>query len=647
MDFFELLQNENQLTSSMVSEISSFQQLFSSFSQILDPLLFDFKYPTEASNALLKSLPQTPMLGPYLSTYYLERLDSLIFTVYLPRASSLTQTSPSQYLEYLREIYQANRGFLIDFNALWGSETTEFLINTLKQRFQVLFIKQNDFKNVLLSLFSAELTTFHAHMLNQFSSKLDPAFIAKVQALIDSQPAKTQQDPRLFELISQFSLEFGFLDDLSGILMSLLTDRMARFLKNEIAEGLEFENNETLSHTVQYSQCFLHTFLQNLGVLFSKSTVFSDLLNVLVQKLEVAISENFFLICKDRLFDMILAYPDSARLIFDLKAAISTNSTFLFELSDSLLTAIQRRLLIPGVITQSILNQYINILKVLQLLDKGLIFAKVTAPIKAYLLKRPDTLRCIIAHLTEDSENYTKLVKEYVKIPSKEEQQYELSSDEDELQAEKWEVLPLLSKKNSLIRVKYQESDLVSVLVNLYGSQEAFINEYQVMLAEKLLGSKEFNLEEEIKNIELLKVRFGENNLQNCNIIVKDVKESKRIDQNLHANFDMATRSRYPTEAFGFEKLHAMFASKGYWPINYDCQETLKLPVVMQGVFDEYAVKFSKVKAMRRLQWHSQLGFVNLSLSFDNGEFEFKCLPIHAVLISYFDEASTAVVFSR
>lgn len=82
--------------------------------------------------------------------------------------------------------------------------------------------------------------------------------------------------------------------------------------------------------------------------------------------------------------------------------------------------------------------------------------------------------------------------------------------------------------------MKYQEIDLVTVLVNLYGSQEAFISEYQNMLAEKLMSAKEFSIDEEIKNLELLKLRFGESALQTCNIIVKDVKDSKRTDNLIH-----------------------------------------------------------------------------------------------------------------
>ena len=46
--------------------------------------------------------------------------------------------------------------------------------------------------------------------------------------------------------------------------------------------------------------------------------------------------------------------------------------------------------------------------------------------------------------------------------------------------------------------------------MNLYGSQEAFIAEYQNMLAEKMMGTKEYNIDEEIKNLELLKMRCGD-----------------------------------------------------------------------------------------------------------------------------------------
>lgn len=58
-----------------------------------------------------------------------------------------------------------------------------------------------------------------------------------------------------------------------------------------------------------------------------------------------------------------------------------------------------------------------------------------------------------------------------------------------------------MKESKTKIRIKYQEIDLVTVLVNLYGSQESFITEYQNMLAEKLMSAKDYNIEEEIRNI--------------------------------------------------------------------------------------------------------------------------------------------------
>lgn len=42
---------------------------------------------------------------------------------------------------------------------------------------------------------------------------------------------------------------------------------------------------------------------------------------------------------------------------------------------------------------------------------------------------------------------------------------------------------------------------------------------------------------------------------------------------------------------------------------------------------------------MRKINFHYNLGHVNLTLTFNNGKFDFKCTPIHAILINCFDES--------
>lgn len=80
-----------------------------------------------------------------------------------------------------------------------------------------------------------------------------------------------------------------------------------------------------------------------------------------------------------------------------------------------------------------------------------------------------------------------------------------------------------------------------------------------------------------------------------------------------------------------------MAVSKGYWPINYEASNNY-IPPGFKEVFDEYAELFSKKKQMRKIHFHYNLGHVNLTLSFKNGGFDFKCMPVHAILINCFDE---------
>ena len=72
------------------------------------------------------------------------------------------------------------------------------------------------------------------------------------------------------------------------------------------------------------------------------------------------------------------------------------------------------------------------------------------------------------------------------------------------------------------------------MLLNIYDTKEVFVKELQVILAERLLSSKEYDVERETRNIELIKVRFGEANIQSCDVMLKDIIESKRVDRLIH-----------------------------------------------------------------------------------------------------------------
>ena len=71
------------------------------------------------------------------------------------------------------------------------------------------------------------------------------------------------------------------------------------------------------------------------------------------------------------------------------------------------------------------------------------------------------------------------------------------------------------------------------MLVNIYGSKELFVNEYRTLLADRILTQFNYDTEREIRYLELLKLRFGEAQLHYCEVMLKDVTDSKRINSNI------------------------------------------------------------------------------------------------------------------
>lgn len=103
-------------------------------------------------------------------------------------------------------------------------------------------------------------------------------------------------------------------------------------------------------------------------------------------------------------FDMVRDFPDSAPALLDLRRCLARTGRF-SPLVIALREQIGKRLLIAGAHTRDVIKVYIKTIKALRLVDpRGLLLEGVSTPIREYLKKRKDTVRCIITALTEDSD---------------------------------------------------------------------------------------------------------------------------------------------------------------------------------------------------------------------------------------------------
>lgn len=277
---------------------------------------------------------------------------------------------------------------------------------------------------------------------------------------------------------------------------------------------------------------------------------------------------------------------------------------------------------------------------------------------RSYLRRRHNTVRCIITSLT-DAEVGGELYEELRRQDAKPlEHNAADSDDEEEEPTFEWQPPPPISKQKSGFFANIglgggssgNGGDILSMLVSIYGSKELFVNEYRLMLADKLLANLDFNTDKEVHTLELLKLRFGELTMRNCESMIKDTDDSKRVVTNIHTSLQAKERHRQqlqPDEADAQDPtiVDAAIVSHIFWPALQN--EQFKHHPRLQAGLDRFGAEYARLKNPRRLVWLNQLGTVQLELdvleeSKDGTTTvetrDFTVAPLLATLISHFED---------
>jgi anaphase-promoting complex subunit 2 len=145
--------------------------------------------------------------------------------------------------------------------------------------------------------------------------------------------------------------------------------------------------------------------------------------------------------------------------------------------------------------------------------------------------------------------------------------------------------------------------------VNIYGSRELFVNEYRMMLADKLLQNLEFDTDRDVQTLELLKLRFGEDSLQQCEIMVRDIEDSKRLNLNVRSTMENPASQ---AEGAGAQatRVDATIVSQQFWPPLQGESFTLH-PEVAKDI-DAFKDAYHLLRNPRSLDWNPSLGSVQV-----------------------------------
>ncbi|CAI9096563.1 OLC1v1032742C1 [Oldenlandia corymbosa var. corymbosa] len=349
-----------------------------------------------------------------------------------------------------------------------------------------------------------------------------------------------------------------------------------------------------------------------------------------------------------KLFEIIVDYPDSGPAIEDLKLCLEYTGQHA-KLVDSFISSLRYRLLTAGASTNDILHQYVSTIKALRTIDPAGVFLEaVGEPIREYLKGRKDTIKCIVTMLTDGTSGGNNMSgstgDSLLEELNRDEENQENTSVDDNfntddkqawINAQRWEPDPVEADtlKGSRNRRKV---DILGMIVSIIGSKDQLINEYRVMLAEKLLNKCDYEIDSEIRTLELLKIHFGESSMQRCEIMLNDLIDSKRTNTNIKATIKQQSQPVLEEHELSMDILSSTIISSNFWPPIQD--ETLNLPAPVDKLLDDYSERFHQIKTPRKLLWKKNLGTVKLELQFEDKEIQFTVTPLQASIILQFQD---------
>ncbi|RDX79028.1 Anaphase-promoting complex subunit 2, partial [Mucuna pruriens] len=352
----------------------------------------------------------------------------------------------------------------------------------------------------------------------------------------------------------------------------------------------------------------------------------------------------------DKLFEIIVDYPESSPAIEDLKLCLEYTGQH-SKLVESFISALRYRLLTAGASTNDILHQYVSTIKALRTIDPAGVFLEaVGEPIRDYLRGRRDTIKCIVTMLTDgtggNSSSSGNPGDSLLEELNRDEEIQENAGVDDDFNADdrqawinatRWqpdpvEADPLKGSRNQ------RKVDILGMIVGIIGSKDQLVHEYRTMLAEKLLNKSDYDIDSEIRTLELLKIHFGESSLQKCEIMLNDLIGSKRTNTNIKATINQPSQTGVEVgdNAISMDIISATILSSNFWPPIQE--EPLNLPEPIDQLLSDYAKRFNEIKTPRKLQWKKSLGTIKLELQFQDREMQFTVAPVHASIIMKFQD---------
>ncbi len=178
--------------------------------------------------------------------------------------------------------------------------------------------------------------------------------------------------------VSGILYELDYFDKIHNIIYVMISEKLEAYANNVEEVSDNPTGSPFLHRLMDYFSRFIKSFIQ---IIYARVAQIDERqkasLSDLVSRLVYLIFELHSKKMINKLFDIILdAEEIDINILHEIRES-TEKSHMMQHLAKTLIQQIKTRLLIPGVITQSIINYFINTVKILQLVDPtGTIYGK-------------------------------------------------------------------------------------------------------------------------------------------------------------------------------------------------------------------------------------------------------------------------------
>lgn len=498
-----------------------------------------------------------------------------------------------------------------------------------------------------LNLGLVPLKSFQRHLNSLFRSRLDEQFFGNLNAYFVKSLFSNEQKVELANCILILN-SVGFVDEVNSTIVLVSIKKIKEYVLNTCSRVWDKPN---LSRINQWVRDDLYQYFSNSS---SRSDSLPDLTKIAHDEL--------VLLRINEMYDMIMGFPQSEISLRELhqcilfaeeNAGAATVTTTNSDLSSrayqreklvtSFIELCRKNLLHSGADTIEIVTYYASTIKAFLIIDpRGVLLDKVVRPIRQYVKTRNDIIPKLVHGLLDNSES-NKLIELAHELRKKPKRMAVVAAAaiHDDLDLN-WTPDPIDALPDFK---KGKVSDIIESIISIFDLKSIFIEEFTTLFGNQLLNLKDYDITGIEENLRLLKLRFGENEFTALEIMIRDIINSRAVNEAIYLENSSCFDTTIPLV------FHPKILSHLYWPMLEKSTaggpviEEFRLPPIIEEQFSRYNKIYNNINSGRgrTLKSLSSLGLVNLDLELQGQIFQFEVSPGEASIISLFDGEGVSV----